>query len=129
MFCSTKRQQFLADHGYTFKVITHPEGTGDIPGLVDRSRDEQIELLSFMLANDSEHEVRTDVRDEGHLADAVTSKSFGSPSNTQDTQRMMGSRAVFSVGGRYMTCVKQSKSTDNQPARTAGSAPRCHQAL
>ena len=32
---------------------------GTIPELVYRTRDEQIELLSFVLANDSEHEVRT----------------------------------------------------------------------
>ena len=94
-------------------MITHLKGKGTIPEFVYRTRDEQIELLSFVLANDSEHEVRTDVRGgEGHLADAVTLKSFGSPSNTHGTQWTTGSLAVFSAGGRHMTCIKQSKSTD-----------------
>ena len=67
MFYSTKGQQFLADHGYTFKVIAHLEGMGNIPELVYRTRNEQIELLSSVLVNDSEHELRTNIRGgEGH---------------------------------------------------------------
>ena len=46
MFYSTKRQQFLIDQGYAFKVITHLDGLDDMPELVYKSRDEQIELLS-----------------------------------------------------------------------------------
>ena len=49
MFYSTKRQQFLIDQGYAFKVITHLDGLDDLPGLVYKSRDEQIELLSSVL--------------------------------------------------------------------------------
>ena len=72
MFYSTKRQQFLIDQGYAFKVITHLDGLDDLPGLVYKSRDEQIELLSsVLLANESEAELGSDVRaGEGDL-DAV----------------------------------------------------------
>lgn len=34
MFYSTKRQQFLIDQGYAFKVITHLDGLAQMPGLV-----------------------------------------------------------------------------------------------
>jgi len=131
MFYSIKRQQFLTDQGYAFKVITHLEGMENTPELVYRTRDEQIELLSSVLANDSEHkaDLGTDVREgEGDLADAVTSKSFGSPSNPPGTQRMTGSQAVFN-GGQHTTPIKQSKSINKKPARAAGPAPQRHQAF
>ena len=43
-------------------MITHLKGKGTIPELVYRTRDEQIELLSFVLANDSEHEMYEEVK-------------------------------------------------------------------
>ena len=55
MFYGTMRQQFLIDQGYAFKVITHLDGLGDLPNLVYKTRDEQVELLSLVLgANESE---------------------------------------------------------------------------
>jgi DNA excision repair protein ERCC-3 len=50
MFYSTKRQQFLIDQGYSFKVIT------DLPTQIDNlafsKKEEQIELLAKILAAD-----------------------------------------------------------------------------
>ena len=64
MFYSTKRQQFLIDQGYAFKVITHLDGLENLPDLVYKSRDEQIELLSsVLLANESEADLGTEIRD------------------------------------------------------------------
>jgi len=37
MFYSTKRQQFLTEQGYVFKVIKHLEGMEDMPDLVYRT--------------------------------------------------------------------------------------------
>ena len=54
MYYSTKRQQFLIDQGYTFKVITHLDGLENLPGLVYKTQDEQIELRqSVLIANDN----------------------------------------------------------------------------
>lgn len=33
MYYSTKRQRFLVDQGYAFKVITHLQGMSELPGL------------------------------------------------------------------------------------------------
>ncbi|KAI0370381.1 DNA helicase [Pilatotrama ljubarskyi] len=123
MFYSTKRQQFLIDQGYAFKVITHLDGLEELPGLVYKSRDEQIELLSsVLLANESEADLGTDVRaGEGDLAGTITSKDFGMPTKVPTVQRTTGSLTALS-GAQHMSYVEQNKSANKKLAREA--APR-----
>lgn len=118
MFYSTKRQQFLIDQGYAFKVITHLDGLEDMPSLVYKSRDEQIELLSsVLLANESEAEPGTDVTaSEGDLKGTVTSKDFGTPSKMPHVQRTTGSLTALS-GAQHMSYVEQNKSANKKLAR------------
>ncbi len=67
MYYSTKRQQFLIDQGYAFKVITELPGVNEIPDLVYSTQKEQLELLqSVLLAT----EVDADEEDI-HVADDV----------------------------------------------------------
>ncbi|OSD06401.1 DNA helicase [Trametes coccinea BRFM310] len=122
MFYSTKRQQFLIDQGYAFKVITHLDGLEDLPGLVYKSRDEQIELLSsVLLANESEADLGTDVRaGEGDLAGTITSKDFGMPTKMPSVQRTTGSLTALS-GAQHMSYVEQNKSANKKLAREAPS--------
>ncbi|KAL1949304.1 hypothetical protein VTO73DRAFT_8185 [Trametes versicolor] len=123
MFYSTKRQQFLIDQGYAFKVITHLDGLDDLPSLVYKSRDEQIELLSsVLLANESEADLGTDVRaGEGDLAGTITSKDFGMPTKMPAVQRTTGSLTALS-GAQHMSYVEQNKSANKKLAREV--APR-----
>lgn len=123
MFYSTKRQQFLIDQGYAFKVITHLDGMEEMPDLVYRTKEEQIELmLSVLNANESEADLGTDVRaGEGDLAGTITSKDFGMPSKFPAVQRTTGSLAALS-GGQHMSYVEQNKSANKKLAREA--APR-----
>ncbi|KAH9928694.1 DNA helicase [Fomitopsis serialis] len=123
MFYSTKRQQFLIDQGYAFKVITHLDGLENLPDLVYKSRDEQIELLSsVLLANESEADLGTDVRaGEGDLAGTITSKDFGMPSKFPGVQRTSGSLTALS-GAQHMSYVEQNKSVNKKLAREQ--APR-----
>jgi DNA excision repair protein ERCC-3 len=127
MFYSTKRQQFLIDQGYAFKVITHLDGMENMPELVYKTRDEQIELLSsVLLANEHEADLGTDVRGgEGDLAGTVTSKSFGFPTKTPGAQRTTGSLAALS-GGQHMSYIEQNKSANKKLARAP---PQRHQAF
>ncbi|KAF9490774.1 DNA repair helicase rad25 [Pleurotus eryngii] len=122
MFYSTKRQQFLIDQGYAFKVITHLDGLQDLPELVYKSRDEQIELLSsVLLANESEADLGSDIRaGEGDLAGTVTSKDFG-PTKFPAAQRTTGSLTALS-GGQHMSYVEQNKSANKKLVKEA--APR-----
>jgi DNA excision repair protein ERCC-3 len=123
MFYSTKRQQFLIDQGYAFKVITHLDGLEGQPELVYRSRDEQIELLSsVLLANESEADLGSDIRAaEGDLAGTVTSKDFGMAGKARAAQRTAGSLTALS-GAQHMSYVEQNKSANKRLAREA--APR-----
>ncbi|KAF8348873.1 P-loop containing nucleoside triphosphate hydrolase protein [Amanita rubescens] len=122
MYYSTKRQQFLIDQGYAFKVITHLDGLANMPDLVYKTRDEQIELLqSVLLATESEADLGSDIRaGEGDLAGTVTSKDFG-PVKFPAAQRTTGSLTALS-GGQHMSYVEQNKSANKKLAREA--APR-----
>lgn len=126
MFYSTKRQQFLIDQGYAFKVITSLDGQKDFPGLVYRTREEQIELLqSVLIANEADAEPGSDVRaSEGDLAGTITSKDFGQPSRFPGAQRMTSSLTSLS-GAQHMSYIEQNKSMNKTLAKSAaGSASR-----
>lgn len=62
MFYSSKRQQFLIDQGYAFKVITHLEGM-EKAKLHFETKEEQLQLLQNVLAADesrAEEEIAMD---------------------------------------------------------------------
>ncbi|KAL0574393.1 DNA repair helicase RAD25 [Marasmius crinis-equi] len=124
MFYSTKRQQFLIDQGYAFKVITKLDGIEKLPELVYRSRDEQIELLqSVLIANENDADLGSDIRAaEGDLAGTVTSKDFG-PMKFPQTQRTTGSLTALS-GAQHMAYMEQNRSANKTLAKTA--APSRH---
>lgn len=119
MFYSTKRQQFLIDQGYSFKVITHLDGLEDLPDLVYKTKDEQIELISsVLLANESEAELGSDIRaSEGDLSGTITSKDFG-PAKFPTVQRTTGSLTALS-GAQHMSYMEQNKSANKKLARDA----------
>ncbi|KAI0312105.1 DNA helicase [Amylostereum chailletii] len=121
MFYSTKRQQFLIDQGYAFKVITHLDGLEGMPELVYKSREEQIELISsVLLANESAAELGTDVKGaEGDLGGTVTSNHFGrGPTGAGRVQRTTGSLTALS-GGQHMSYVEQNASANKRLAKEA----------
>jgi len=122
MYYSTKRQQFLIDQGYAFKVITHLDGLTNMPDLVYKTRDEQIELLqSVLLANESEAELGSDIRaSEGDLAGTVTSKDFG-PTRFPTAHRTAGSLSALS-GAQHMSYIEQNKSANKKLTKEV--APR-----
>jgi hypothetical protein len=49
MYYSTKRQQFLIDQGYAFKVITHLEGMDQMEDLVYRDKASRLDYLHTVL--------------------------------------------------------------------------------
>ncbi|KAK7690604.1 transcription factor TFIIH complex ERCC-3 subunit [Cerrena zonata] len=124
MYYSTKRQQFLIDQGYAFKVITHLDGLEDLPELVYKSRDEQIELLmSVQQANETDADLGTDIRaGEGDLPGTITSKDFGA-NKFPAVDRTTGSLSALS-GGQHMSYIEQNKSANKKLARE--SAPTRH---
>lgn len=58
MYYSSKRQAFLVDQGYAFKVITHLHGIENLPGLAYAAPTERRELLQeVMLQNETSADV------------------------------------------------------------------------
>jgi DNA excision repair protein ERCC-3 len=116
MFYSTKRQQFLVDQGYAFKIITHLEGLDEVPDLVFKTRDEQIALLSsVLLANDSDGDIGTDIKgEEGDVTGIVTSSVV---------QRASGSLAALS-GGQHMSYMEQNMTSNRRVARGGSDRPK-----
>jgi DNA excision repair protein ERCC-3 len=58
MYYSSKRQAFLVDQGYAFKVITHLHGIENLPGLAYSAPAERRELLQeVMLQNETSADV------------------------------------------------------------------------
>ena len=54
MFYSSKRQGFLIDQGYAFKVITELHGLDQMPNLVFPTRAQQISLLEEVLGSSAD---------------------------------------------------------------------------
>ncbi|GAA6058537.1 hypothetical protein JCM10212_006976 [Sporobolomyces blumeae] len=125
MYYSSKRQGFLVDQGYAFKVITSLEGLNQLDNLVYPTKSEQIELLqSVLLASESDADLGTDVSaSKGDLAGSITSNAFGGPSvsgarkdGAGQATRVAGSLQALS-GGQSMAYTERQKSANKQLAK------------
>ncbi|KAG9287713.1 hypothetical protein G9A89_004116 [Geosiphon pyriformis] len=78
MYYSTKRQQFLIDQGYAFKVITKLDGMDTAPDLVYQTKEEQRQLLNEVLeASETAAEIDNDVEaNTDDLPGTITSANF-----------------------------------------------------
>ncbi|CAG8437334.1 3439_t:CDS:10 [Ambispora gerdemannii] len=88
MFYSTKRQQFLIDQGYAFKVITKLDGMENASNLVYQTKEEQVRLLNEVLeANENAADIDNDVEaNVDDLPGTITSANFArTPGYTRST--------------------------------------------
>lgn len=128
MFYSTKRQQFLVDQGYSFKVITELQGMQEMPDLIYRTRSEQIELLSSVLIlGDDAADVGTDLVGS-EWSDDVRFGARGA--SNQDSKfetafpqaaRQSGSLNALS-GAEHMSYVERNRSQNKALSRERHSA-------
>ena len=95
MYYSSKRQAFLVDQGYAFKVITHLQGIEDLPNLAFARPDERRALLAeVMLQNES-------MADEEMIVDDLFSDKSGRRpvmANKKGVRRTAGTLNDFSGG-------------------------------
>lgn len=93
MYYSSKRQQFLIDQGYAFKVITELKGLEDVPGLIFSTQREQLELLATVLqTNESEGEdenieVADDIENISRVTTSLKAISGGNEMTYSEGQR------------------------------------------
>ncbi|QIX01685.1 hypothetical protein AMS68_007202 [Peltaster fructicola] len=64
MFYSSKRQAFLVDQGYAFKVITHLNGIDRMPNLAFRTQQERMSLLTDVLLQSETAGDVEDIKDD-----------------------------------------------------------------
>ncbi|KAJ2005122.1 DNA repair helicase RAD25 [Coemansia thaxteri] len=102
MYFSTKRQQFLIDQGYSFKVITHLEGMESCPDLAYSDKDSQKSLLHSVMmvsANDADmqEEMPEDLDFDGKVRkNASVRRTAGSLKSLSGADHM----AYMETGGR-----------------------------
>lgn len=104
MYYSTKRQAFLVDQGYAFKIITHLHGMEDLPNLAYASAKERRELLQEVLLKNEEAAGVELGEDADNLIGHGISKKL--KSSSIKNQASMASLA----GGEDMAYVEYSRS-------------------
>ncbi|KAI9323698.1 P-loop containing nucleoside triphosphate hydrolase protein [Dichotomocladium elegans] len=111
MYYSTKRQQFLIDQGYAFKVITSLEGMDSDPNLVFKTHQEQMDLLkSVLLTNDADlkDEELGNVDDVGRITDRkVAAKGWTGAKRSLTTSKTL-------AGGDNMAYLEYSRNSGGQ---------------
>ena len=110
MFYSSKRQAFLVDQGYAFKVITHLQGIENLSGLAYATPAERRELLQeVMLQNETSADV------ENVTDDLFNTRSAGGRGAVAK-KGVKRSAATLSglAGGEDMAYVEYNKSRNKQ---------------
>ncbi|KAI7866418.1 P-loop containing nucleoside triphosphate hydrolase protein [Spinellus fusiger] len=112
IYYSTKRQQFLIDQGYSFKVITNLEGMDSDPNLVFKTHPEQMDLLkAVLLANEADlkDEELNHVDDVGRITDRRVIAKFraGAVKRTMTTTKTL-------AGGDTMAYLEYSRNAGGQ---------------
>lgn len=108
MFYSSKRQAFLVDQGYAFKVITHLNGIDRMPGLAFQSQQERVEVLQDVLLQGEDAGGVEDIKD-----DLFSRPGAGRSRPKGGVRRTAGTLAEL-AGGKDMAYIEYNKSKNKQ---------------
>lgn len=112
MYYSSKRQAFLVDQGYAFKVITNLNGMHDFPMLAFNSASDRVELLQDVLIKYEEDKtLGGEERIEGDLYSSGKLRPTGN--KKVKARRQAGVLSEFSGGGN-MAYVEFNKSRNKE---------------
>jgi DNA excision repair protein ERCC-3 len=118
MFYSSKRQAFLVDQGYAFKVITHLQGIENLEGLAYATPAERRELLQeVMLQNETSAEV------ENVTDDLFSERSGGPKGRAKGGVKRSAATLSGLAGGEDMAYIEYNKSRNKQLKDKAGHHP------
>ncbi|KAJ5649687.1 Helicase C-terminal [Penicillium longicatenatum] len=119
MVYSAKRQAFLVDQGYAFKVITHLQGIDEYEGLSYATPAERRELLQeVMLQNESSADVEQ-VNDDLFSMRTGGKRAGGKKANAKRSAATLSGLA----GGDDMAYIEYNKSKNKQLKDKAGHHP------
>ena len=114
MFYSSKRQAFLVDQGYAFKVITHLQGIENLPNLAYASPAERRELLQeVMLQNETSADVEKVDDDLFSARSGGPRGKSGGVAGKKGAKRTAGMLSDLS-GGQDMAYIEYNKSRNKE---------------
>lgn len=111
MYYSTKRQAFLVDQGYAFKVITHLQGIEKLPGLAYSTLAERKELLEQVVLQNADAGGQ-----EGDDFDGARGLSFNANSSRKGKAKFKRTTGRLSElsGGNTMAYIETNKSRNKE---------------
>ena len=112
MVYSAKRQAFLVDQGYAFKVITHLQGIEKLPGLAYSTLEERVELLTDVQIKNEEAGDVEQINDDLFSRGSSRAKSGGIGAR-KGAKRMAGMLSDLS-GGQGMAYIEYNKSKNKE---------------
>lgn len=112
MVYSSKRQAFLVDQGYAFKVITHLQGIEDMPDLAFRTAAERRELLQNVMIH-NESDTAGDYENVDDLFHRVDGRGVSGKGVKKGARRTAGMLSEL-AGGQDMAYVEQNKSKNKE---------------
>ncbi|EEB08073.1 transcription factor TFIIH complex ERCC-3 subunit [Schizosaccharomyces japonicus yFS275] len=107
MYYSSKRQAFLIDQGYAFKVVTNLKGMENLPNLAYATKAERLELLQEVLLQNE---------DAADLDEGEEYSGFGRARAAARAKRANGSLSTL-AGADNMAYVEYNKSANKQLKR------------
>ncbi|CEP63873.1 TFIIH/NER complex ATPase/helicase subunit SSL2 LALA0_S09e04412g [Lachancea lanzarotensis] len=111
MYYSTKRQAFLVDQGYAFKVITHLHGMETLPNLAYSTARERRELLQEVLLK-NEEAAGIEIGD-----DAENSVGRGGPGKKAKSKAVRGEGSLSGLAGGEDMAYLEYSSNKNKDLR------------
>ncbi|KAG4301974.1 hypothetical protein PCK1_001950 [Pneumocystis canis] len=113
VYYSVKRQAFLVDQGYAFKVITHLKGIENMPNLAFSTPEEQRELLQeVLLQNEDAADIDKSDEKENYY-DNFSKKSKKELYNVSKVKRNIANLSSLS-GGDDFAYIEYNKSANKQ---------------
>jgi DNA excision repair protein ERCC-3 len=113
MYYSSKRQAFLVDQGYAFKVITHLQGMEKLPGLAFNTAAERRELLqNVMIQNEGAFDSEK-INDDLFNVNGGSGQSRAQYNKKKGARRMAGTLSELS-GGQDMAYIEQNRSKNKE---------------
>lgn len=114
MYYSTKRQAFLVDQGYAFKVITHLHGMESLPDLPYSTLSERRELLQMvLLQNEGAADLEAGDDADNFVGRGNTDAFKRQKMGAGKTNRTVGSLASL-AGGEDMAYVEYNKNKNKE---------------
>jgi DNA excision repair protein ERCC-3 len=118
MYYSTKRQQFLVDQGYSFKVISEFPEVAAAPNIPYREKSDQLSLLADVRSRsfDSSSSRDKQPEDEDDIRNIIEIERQQNKRSSSQIKRTTGKMSALSGGkGRQYSVYDRSTSTKTHP--------------